>query len=261
MKLFYREKGQTSLPTLIILHGLWGASDNWLPVAEKLSADFHVLLPDLRNHGHSPHEAEHSYAAMAKDIQEWIEELHLPAPPFIAGHSMGGKCLMYMLLQYPGIATKAAIIDIAPQNYEQTEEHLQIIRFIKEFAFKNEENRASLHLRIRNNIKEEHLCQIILKNIDKDNKGFKWRMNVQAILEYLPNIMGWELLTNKCSTPTLFIRGEKSNYLQTENIPNIKDAFPCTSILTINGAGHRIHAQKPDELAEALKHFFDVSTK
>ena len=51
MQLFYREKGIDTHPPLIILHGLWGASDNWLPVADLLSHRFHVILPDLRNHG------------------------------------------------------------------------------------------------------------------------------------------------------------------------------------------------------------------
>ncbi len=256
MKLFYREKGNASLPTLIILHGLWGASDNWLPLAERLATQFHVILPDIRNHGHSPHAGEHTYAALANDIREWIDSFHLHTSPFIAGHSMGGKCLMHLLLQYPKIATKAAIIDIAPKSYDLTKEHLQIAEFIKQFVFDNGENRTMLHQRIRNSIKEERLYQIVLKNIDKDQEGFKWKINIQAIMKHFPDIMGWETVTERCPTPTLFIRGEESDYIQTEDIPYIKYIFPHASFITINGADHWIHTRQPSRLADSLEHFF-----
>lgn len=256
MKLFYREKGDASLPTLIILHGLWGASDNWLPIAEHLSTQFHVILPDFRNHGHSPHAEEHTYPALAKDICDWIGNLHLPTAPFIAGHSMGGKCLMHLLLQHPDIAAKAAIIDIAPKRYEKMEEHLQIINFIKQFVFDKKESRSMLYRRIRDNVKDERLCQVLLKNIDKEETGFKWKINVQAILKHLPAITGWTAPTGKCIKPILFIRAEASNYIQPEDIPHIKSIFPHASFITINEADHWIHTQQPSKLANAMKCFF-----
>ncbi|TFG88434.1 MAG: alpha/beta fold hydrolase, partial [Candidatus Atribacteria bacterium] len=53
MKLFCRKYG--SGPPLIILHGLYGSSDNWVSVARSISDRFTVYLPDQRNHGQSPH--------------------------------------------------------------------------------------------------------------------------------------------------------------------------------------------------------------
>ena len=259
MKLFHREKGKASLPPLIILHGLWGASDNWLQVAEILSTNFHVLLPDFRNHGHSPHTDVHTYPALAEDICEWIESLHLKTPLFIAGHSMGGKCLMHILLKYPSIVTKAAIIDIAPKKYEPTEEHRQIIQFLKQFSFIEGESRAQLHQRIRKELKDERICQILLKNIDKRENGFRWRINVTTILESIQALMTWENCTKQCKEPTLFIRGELSEYIQTNDVFTIKSLFPQSEFITINGAGHWIHAQQPQMLAEALKQFFRVN--
>ena len=80
MQLFYREKGNSSYPPLILLHGLWGASDNWLGVANQLATHFHVLLPDFRNHGHSPHDDVHDYSALSEDITDFIGSLNLPTP-------------------------------------------------------------------------------------------------------------------------------------------------------------------------------------
>ena len=53
MKLFYREFG-VGQPA-IILHGLFGQSDNWVTVGRRIADQFHVFIPDLRNHGQSPH--------------------------------------------------------------------------------------------------------------------------------------------------------------------------------------------------------------
>ncbi|HKK67772.1 MAG TPA: alpha/beta fold hydrolase, partial [Bacteroidales bacterium] len=88
MKLFYREYGKGT--PLIILHGLYGSSDNWAGIAKALSEDFRVIVPDLRNHGESPHSDAHSYPAMTEDIKALykacgIDKAHL------LGHSMGGK--------------------------------------------------------------------------------------------------------------------------------------------------------------------------
>ena len=117
MQLFYREKGIDTHPPLIILHGLWGASDNWLPVADLLSHRFHVILPDLRNHGCSPHSSLFDYTILSQDTEELIGRLNLPQRPFLAGHSLGGKTLMHLVLKRPEIVEKAAIIDICPQAY------------------------------------------------------------------------------------------------------------------------------------------------
>ena len=174
---------------------------------------------------------------------------------------MGGKCLMHILLKYPSIATKAAIIDIAPKKYEPTEEHRQIIQFLKQFSFIEGESRAQLHQRIRKELKDERICQILLKNIDKRENGFRWRINVTTILESIQALMTWENCTKQCKEPTLFIRGELSEYIQTNDVFTIKSLFPQSEFITINGAGHWIHAQQPQMLAEALKQFFESTNK
>mgnify|MGYP000577570853 FL=1 len=68
MKLYYRQLGQGK--PLVILHGLFGFSDNWQTHAKKLAEYYEVTLVDLRNHGHSPWSAEFSYALMVEDLHE-----------------------------------------------------------------------------------------------------------------------------------------------------------------------------------------------
>jgi pimeloyl-ACP methyl ester carboxylesterase len=89
MKLNYRIIGEGQ--PVLIFHGLFGMSDNWQSFARKLSeSGYQVVLGDLRNHGHSPHDDQHDYSVIAADIAELISDLNLINPDVI-GHSMGGK--------------------------------------------------------------------------------------------------------------------------------------------------------------------------
>ena len=88
MKLFYRKYGNG--PPLIILHGLFGSSDNWVTIAKMLSESFTVYLPDQRNHGQSAHSEIHDYFSMRDDLYRTGKNLKLKKF-FLAGHSMGGK--------------------------------------------------------------------------------------------------------------------------------------------------------------------------
>ena len=66
MKIFFRRYGEG--PPFVILHGLYGSSDNWVSIAKKISGRFTVFLPDLRNHGNSPHSDIHDYESMSSDL-------------------------------------------------------------------------------------------------------------------------------------------------------------------------------------------------
>lgn len=88
MKLFYRESGQ-GVP-LIILHGLFGLCDNWYTFGKSMQANYHVYIPDLRNHGRSPWDPVFDYPSMTGDIEEFISE-HRLKNPVVLGHSLGEK--------------------------------------------------------------------------------------------------------------------------------------------------------------------------
>ena len=83
MKLFFRKYGNG--PALVILHGLYGSSDNWVTIAKRLSDIFTVYLPDQRNHGQSPHSDIHDYDSMREDLFELVTDLSLKKF-FLAGH-------------------------------------------------------------------------------------------------------------------------------------------------------------------------------
>ncbi|MEG0795607.1 MAG: alpha/beta fold hydrolase [Odoribacter sp.] len=260
MELFYRKKGTSNLPPLIILHGLWGASDNWLTIAEFLSKRFYVILPDLRNHGRSPHLPFHNYDALAEDMEEFIETLHLPVRPFLAGHSMGGKTLMRLLIKRPNIAAKAAILDICPRSYhtEHTNEHIRLLNFANSVSFSQYQKREAITSLIRSEFPEEELYQTLLKNLKKTTQGYEWKVNTKIIQKELNSLMDWPFLPSQSVEypPTLFIKGEHSDYIQASDYQLIRQFFPAAQIITLNGVSHRLHTDQPSLLIATLTDFF-----
>src|SRR6056297_2160607 len=115
MKLFHRKYGETGTP-LIILHGLYGASDNWISIARELAENFEVYIPDQRNHGDSPHDDRHDYECMRDDLKQFMDEQQIDKA-ILLGHSMGGKTAMYFATAYPDRVESLVVLDIAPVSY------------------------------------------------------------------------------------------------------------------------------------------------
>ena len=84
MILFHRIYGEG--PPLVILHGLFGQSDNWATLARAWSNQFRVIIIDQRNHGQSLHDAAFSYELMADDLTETLDALNIESVQLI-GHS------------------------------------------------------------------------------------------------------------------------------------------------------------------------------
>lgn len=253
MRLYYREEGEGQ--PLIILHGLWGASDNWLPIMHRLKDRFRVIIPDMRNHGQSPHHPQHNYPALCGDLLELIQKLGLTKPHLI-GHSMGGKTAMFFLLQYPEYISKAIIIDIAPIAYMPSLEHLNILTYITSVNPGTFANRNALQADIRKHFGDTATQQILFKNIRKTIKGLKWKINPEALQQNINEVCHWPAdITDKIYPgPILFIKGEKSAYIPNEG-ECLKKQFPAARVETIPQAGHAIHNEQPEILLKTIHAF------
>ena len=126
MLLHYKEIGEGK--PLVILHGLFGTSDNWQTHAKKLGEYYRVILVDQRNHGHSPWSEDFTYEHLADDLERLI--LYLGIDQFtLIGHSMGGKTAMYYSQKYPNRLEKMVVVDIGIKRYPM--HHNEIIKGIK----------------------------------------------------------------------------------------------------------------------------------
>lgn len=247
MKLHYRELGEGK--PLIILHGLFGFSDNWQSHAKKLADYYRVILVDLRNHGHSPWSDEFSYDIMAQDVLELIQELNLQ-DVILVGHSMGGKVAMRLAQLDESVLEKLVVVDMGIKQYPMHHEH--IIAGIRAIDIDNISARREAEAVLDKYIESYGIKQFLLKNIYWKEKGkLAWRMNIDVLEREMPEILK-ALPEGQVHVPTLFMRGELSNYVLDDDIPNIEHQFIDSEVVTISGAGHWLHAEAPEEFINEL---------
>lgn len=244
MKLAYRKYGEGQ--PLLILHGLFGQSDNWNTLAKRFGDNgFEVYTIDQRNHGLSPHSSEWNYDAMASDVREFIDEHQLEHPVLI-GHSMGGKTAMTFALNYDGIIDKLVVSDIAPIAYPA--HHNEVIKALKSVNFDLLKTRKEAEEVLSQYISDFGTKQFLLKNIyweQGGNERMNWRFNLAVITDEYSEIMS-EVVNKSSRVKSLFVKGEKSNYISNEDTHEISIRFPNYELVTIPNSGHWIHAEQPD---------------
>ncbi len=255
MRLFFRKSG--SGRPLIILHGLFGLGDNWATLSKKWSEFFTVYAVDLRNHGQSPRSEEWNYSLMAEDVFELIRGEHLEEVS-ILGHSMGGKVAMRLALDHPQVISKLIVSDIAPREYPI--HNLDVIHALEEVDLNMITSRKDAEQILAKKLTDSSTLQFLLKNlywkeISADEKKLAWRFNLEVISKKLHEVNASTIPAGVCETETLFIRGSKSNYITNDDEREIHARFSNSSIVTIQDAGHWVHADKPEEMFEEVKKF------
>ncbi|MBE9466836.1 MAG: alpha/beta fold hydrolase [Bacteroidetes bacterium] len=260
MKLFYRKYGE-GYP-LIILHGLYGCSDNWVSIGKELAKTFQVFIPDIRNHGKSPHSNEHNYEVMTNDLIEFMN-FHSIEKAVLLGHSMGGKIIMNFSVRYPERIEKMIILDIAPKTYSfdddiKSDEHRKVINALLNFDIAKFNNRKDIAIEFSKADINDNYKKFLLKNIYRDNGNhFLWKINIKAINENLQQIMnGLEQERNfSNSSNCLFIKAENSNYILENDYALIKKIFTNSQITTIKNASHWLHIEYPKLIIQKILDF------
>ena len=251
MELFYREFGQGS--PVIILHGLFGFSDNWQTIAKGLADTHLVVTPDLRNHGRSPHVPTISYPEMAEDLKTFMES-HWMFKAAVVGHSMGGKVAMQLALSHPDMVERLVVVDIAPDRAEDN--HSYIFDALLGMDLSKMKTRQEAEAYLSERISEVGTRQFLLKNITREDDGtFTWKMNLPVLWAHFDDILAPVQGDRPFDKPVLFIRGNRSDYIKDDDLPLIKSLFPQAKLITVEGAGHWVHADKPGDLLAILKEF------
>lgn len=261
MKLFCRKYGEG--PPLIILHGLYGSSDNWATIAKNLSDSFTVYLPDQRNHGQSPHSDIHDYDSMCDDLYELAADLGLKKF-FLAGHSMGGKTAISFALKYPEMLNGLLIADISPFINEANKntafsQHKSILEAILSIDLATIISRTDAEERLRDKIKDDKIRGFVLKNLQRSSaNNFTWKLNAESLLKNLEKIMsgidrGSQLTQPITGFPVIFLKGGDSDYILPSDFGDILKIFPAAEFAIAERAGHWIHADRPDEVIRNLK--------
>ncbi|QVY65080.1 alpha/beta fold hydrolase [Polaribacter sp. Q13] len=238
---------------LLILHGYFGMSDNWKTLGNQFAKDYQVHLIDQRNHGRSFHEDEFNYEVLVEDLYNYIQHYQLEKVDII-GHSMGGKTAMLFAVTYPELVDKLIIVDISPRMYQP--HHNAILAALNSIDFSLENTRTLVDKKLSGLIPDFGVRQFLLKNVYWKEKGqLAFRFNLESLTENnaeigeaLPSFTVFE-------KETLFLKGEKSEYITKEEKPIIEAHFPNSRIVEIKNAGHWLHAENPKQFYAEVSEF------
>lgn len=248
---------------IVILHGLYGNSDSWKQVAKFLKSDFKIHLVDQRNHGNSFFDDNHSYPDLVNDLKNYCKAYNLDKINLI-GHSMGGKVAMFFTAKYPELINKIVVADISPRNYSALMDHVESIKFhlnlismMKNMPIESLSSRSQVSQFLKDSSIE--VKSIVLKNLTKENNKLVWKINLNAIMNNMPEIMSGmnpdDYIDNKIESPVLFLKSSNSNYINKSDIKLINFIFSNAEIQTIQNTSHWLHHEKPKEIASHILNF------
>jgi len=253
MKLNIRAQSAQNLHNnspIVLVHGLFGSLDNLGVLARDLVNDHDIIQVDMRNHGLSPRDPVMNYPAMAQDLLDTLEAQHIEKATFI-GHSMGGKAVMALSALAPERIDRLVAIDIAPVDYP-VRRHDEIFAAINAVTASEAKTRQQAAAVMREYLNEEGVIQFLLKSyVDGE-----WRFNVPVLWEQYPHIVGWETIP-AWDHPALFIPGGNSPYVTEAYRADLLAQFPQARAHVIAGAGHWVHAEKPEAVLRAIRRYLN----
>ncbi len=255
--LYYQEFGQNKdkTQTVILLHGLFGQSDNLSTLAKELANDFYIIVPDLINHGRSLHRSSMSYPLMAADIIQLMDELGITCAN-VVGHSMGGKVAMQMAVSYQKRVSGLVVADIAPAKYPAT--HNGVFRVMEKVKNEKIERRSQADAILSEEVPELGLRQFFLKSLKRSEDGlWEWCYGLDEISKAYPSICDAPDLHASYNQPCLFIKGSESDYINDGHKSLIQRFFPEANLKIIQNAGHWLHVEKPLAFNRLVRGFLE----
>lgn len=248
--LAYTQFGNPNMPSIIVIHGLFGSSKNWTSQCNVLSKHYFVVAIDCRNHGMSPHYSTMTYIEMANDIVQLMDVLGLSSSILI-GHSMGGKIAMMTAICFPTRVKQQIILDIAPKPYPS--HHTHILDAMNSLNVSTYNCRADVVKALRTTIPSEPLCQFLVKNITA-TRPLSWLINLPGITDSYSTIIHWPkaIDATKASIPTDVIYGQRSDYVQPCDQALFNEVFPHTEMHPVD-ASHWLHAEKPTRVLDIIQ--------
>jgi pimeloyl-ACP methyl ester carboxylesterase len=240
-------------PTVLLLHGLFGAAKNLGVIARALGARARVVSLDMRNHGDSPHAAEMTYDAMAADVAETLAAVGA-GRAMVVGHSMGGKVAMTLALTRPELVAKLAVLDIAPVTYNHGYE--SFVAGMKSITPAAGLTRHQADEALAAYVPEPAFRSFLLNNFILGDEP-RWRLGLDEIWAAMPELLVWRDPpgAKPFEGETIFIRGARSDYVRDSARETIAKLFPHSEVVAIAEAGHWLHAEQPKQVIAALEGF------
>jgi pimeloyl-ACP methyl ester carboxylesterase len=241
-------------PPLVIAHGLFGSARNWGAIARRLAAGREVIAVDLRNHGDSFRDPDHSYAALAADLAAAVAAEGGRAD--VLGHSMGGKAAMALALTRPELVRRLVVADIAPVAYRHSQ--IGYVRAMQGVDLGRVARRSAAEAALAAAVPEPAVRAFLAQSVAVGPEGAAWKLDLATLAEQMPAIMGFPDLPGRFEGPALFLAGARSDYVRPEHHAPIRARFPRARFETLPGVGHWLHAEAPGPFAAAVEAFLDA---
>ena len=250
-------------PDVVLLHGLFGQGSNLGSIARALQTEFRVHSPDLPDHGHSPWTEEPSIDSYAEAVGHWMTARDIPRA-HVLGHSLGGKVAMELALAYPALVDKLVVADIAPVTYQPS--HVGVFEGLAAVAAAQCESRQEAARLLEKTIPDPGVVQFLLLSLMRVCEGedeglngghahWQWRLNHEGLAAAYPKLLGGLVADYPFDGETLFIRGGQSDYVTDGHVSAIEALFNHVELVTIPGAGHWLHAEKPQQFNQLVMDF------
>jgi esterase len=249
--LHYTRQGEGA--PLLVLHGLYGSNTNWGSHAKWMAEQFDVILPDLRNHGRSFHDADMRYTTTAEDVRRLMDALGLESA-LLLGHSMGGKTAMTLALTEPERVRALVVADIAPVVYRH-QTHQPLIGAMRRLDLAQVKSRSDAEAALAADIPNRTLRLFLLTNLERRGDRYAWRIPLDILADQLPQLEDFPPVGGRYEGPALFLHGAESDYVTEEARAAIDGYFPNARVQALPNAGHWLHAEQPDAFADALRVF------
>ncbi|XP_049519918.1 protein ABHD11 [Dermacentor silvarum] len=267
--LYESEEAESSkAPPVIVLDAIFGVRSNWSELSQAIASQTgrNVYAVDARNHGDSPHTSDMDYALMAADMELFMREHGLPKAAFV-GHSMGGRTVMRLALKTPSLVERIVVVDVGPSsvpaivgNYlvpQQLDAMDAVLpRLSPDLSVEEAHREADRMLAGRATLENPSIRSLLLANLRRNGDRYEWRVNVKSVRDNLPKLVRAEDLKGFTSdVDALFICGGQSPYVTSVEHGAIRRAFPNARIVTVEGAGHWVHRDRPAIFLNLVKNF------
>jgi esterase len=254
MRFHFTEWGDPDTPPVLLLHGGNQSCHSWDLVSLHLADRYHVYALDQRGHGDTEwsRDLDYSMKAMAADVLAFVADQDL-ADPIIFGHSMGGRVTLDTLLDAPGAARAAVLVDVGPELSPVG------VKVVGDFVAHNVEfDDLDVFL---DNVERydpfrtrEHIARTVKYNLLRRVDGkYVSKVDHRRISGRLLNLELADVAEVSC--PILLVRGGESQVLLADAAERFVRALPHGLMVTVPHVGHNVHGGNTPGFLEAVNTF------
>ncbi len=242
---------------LVFLHGVFGQGKNFGNIAKLLAEQASSVLLDLPNHGHSPRTEDFDYDLFADLVADELRYRNAENEPItLVGHSMGGKVAMRVALRHPDLLDRLVVMDISPVSRGDQSEFAYLIGALLSLDLEQLASRKQADEALASKIRNLGVRSFLLQNLHRSTSGgWQWLANLELLRTSIDKLVDWPAIDDQWSGPVLWLRGANSTHVQPADELIMQAYFPAVELVTVEDAGHWIHAEQPQAIATAISAF------